>query len=202
MFTGIVVAGGKVVAIAKQGDGRRVTFSHPELCDELSIGASIAVNGCCLTVTSILNDQFTADLVPETVSRTNLGELKAGDFVNLELPMGATGRFDGHFVQGHIDGTGKIKACAKLDDGSYMIEVGMSGELAPYLIEKGSITVDGVSLTVVSVSDQGFSFAMIPHTADVTTLGKRTVGDAVNLEVDLLAKYVERRFALQSENIR
>jgi riboflavin synthase len=160
--------------------------------DHLAIGASVAVDGVCLTAVELDAATVSVDIVPETLSRTTLGLLDRGDLVNIEFAMRADGRFDGHIVQGHVDGTGTIDAIEQGSDGSTTFEVSANSELMRYLVEKGSITMSGVSLTVVDVTPQGFSVALIPHTLQVTTLGAKRVGDPVNLEVDVLAKYVER----------
>ncbi len=191
MFTGIVEQVGEVTSIETTATGRRIALRGEEL-GNLAIGASIAVNGVCLTAVDPAGDTVKLDVIPETLSRTNLGALGSGSKVNLELPMAANGRFDGHIVQGHIDGVGTITAIRSSDDGSVVMEVGVSPEMLRYLVEKGSVTVDGVSLTVASVGAGSFSDALIPHTLEVTTLGLRTEGDTVNLELDVLAKYVER----------
>lgn len=188
MFTGIVEEMGRVAAISSTADGRRMRLASG--LGEIPLGASIAVNGVCLTVVDAGGD-VEVDVIPETLARTNLGSLAVGDRVNLELAMMADGRFDGHIVQGHVDGTGEVASIVEDDSGVTMtIETG--ADLLAYVVEKGSITVDGVSLTVARLTDSSFSIALIPHTLDVTTLGLRASGDLVNLEVDVLAKYVER----------
>jgi riboflavin synthase len=154
--------------------------------EETSVGDSIAVNGCCLTVVDLGPGWWAADAVDETLDRTNLGELRAGDPVNLERPLAAGGRLGGHLVQGHVDGVGRVTRVAP------DLEVEVPDSLRTYLVEKGSVAVDGVSLTVVEVTSTGFSVAIIPHTLASTTLGRRMPGDAVNLEADVIAKYVER----------
>lgn len=190
MFTGIVEQTGQVSTTNATENGRRLVLSAGGL-GELALGASISVNGVCLTAVELGDDSVAVDVVPETLSRTNLGELGSGDVVNLERPMPANGRFDGHIVQGHVDGVGEI---VSLDaaEGATTLTVAVNPDLMKYLVEKGSITIDGVSLTVASVSDESFQVALIPHTLEVTTLGLRKEGDRVNLEVDVLAKYVER----------
>ena len=191
MFTGIVEQLGEVVSLEETGSGRRIVLRATGLGD-LPVGASLAVNGVCLTAVEPGGDAVSLDVIPETLSRTNLGSLEAGSRVNLERPMPASGRFDGHIVQGHVDGTGTIDAVRSSGDGSVFMEVAVAPEMLRYLVEKGSVTVDGVSLTVASVSESGFTVALIPHTLEVTTLGLRREGDTVNLELDVLAKYVER----------
>lgn len=186
MFTGIVEELGSVRSIDTSAGGARLEVSAATVLDDAGIGDSIAVNGCCLTVVELGPGWWAADAVPETLSRTNLGRLQAGDPVNLERPVVAGGRLGGHIVQGHVDGVGTVVQAAP------DLRVQAGAEIMAYLVEKGSVTVDGVSLTVVSVLDDSFTVAVIPHTMEVTTLGRRKVGDLVNLEVDLIAKYTER----------
>lgn len=193
MFTGLVEEQGRITAIEPRADGVTITIESSVVTTDAELGASIAVNGCCLTVTTFGEGWWTADAVPETMDRTNLGTLSVGDPVNLERPMTADGRLGGHIVQGHVDGTGSVVAIEPLDDGSYRYRFSMPADLAAYVVEKGSITVDGISLTVAAVGDEFFEIAIIPHTASVTNLGSRQIGEIVNLEVDVLAKYVERQ---------
>jgi len=190
MFTGIVEQIGTVESLEETPIGRRLSVSAPEL-DALSIGASLAVNGVCLTVVEGTGDTVALDVVPETLRRTNLGDLRPGSPVNLERPMRADGRFDGHVVQGHVDGVGSVTAINDDSTGTTM-EIRADAQLMRHIVEKGSITVDGVSLTVASAGTEAFTVALIPHTLEVTTLGLRNEGDPVNLETDVLAKYVER----------
>jgi len=190
VFTGIVEQIGSVIDVAEQTDHHTMVLSGNGL-GELAVGASIAVNGVCLTAVEVADTSVTVEVVPETLSRTNLGELAAGGRVNLERPMRADGRFDGHIVQGHVDGTGSVVSLDGTDGGTVMIVEAPAG-LMTFVVEKGSITVDGVSLTVAAVDDSSFSIALIPHTLENTTLGLRKRGDTVNLESDVLAKYVER----------
>jgi riboflavin synthase len=182
MFTGIVEELGHVEAL----DGGRFTFGASTVLEDLKIGDSVAVNGCCLTVVEIGEGWWRADAVDETLQRTNLADLEAGDPVNLERPVRLADRLGGHLVQGHVDAVGEIVAPAP------DLRVKAPTDLLRYLVTKGSVTVDGCSLTVVDVFDDGFSVAIIPHTTEVTTLGQKGPGDRVNLEVDLVAKYVER----------
>lgn len=191
MFTGIVEQMGAVVSVETTDTGKRVVISGNGL-GELPVGASIAVNGVCLTALEPSGDTVTLDVIPETIDRTNLGTLAEGDRVNLERPMTASGRFDGHIVQGHVDGVGRITELDHAVNGAVVMNIEVSPELTKYLVEKGSVTIDGVSLTVASVTSDGFSVALIPHTLEVTTLGLRQPADTVNLEMDVLAKYVER----------
>ena len=184
MFTGIVEELGRVVG----RDGGRVRIAATEVVGDASIGDSIAVNGCCLTVVAFDAEDgwWEADVTEETFSRTNLGALGEGDPVNLERPVRLADRLGGHLVQGHVDGVGEIVVP------SPDLEVRVDPALCRYVVEKGSITVDGVSLTVVEPLPEGFTVALIPHTADVTTLGHKGPGDPVNIEVDVMAKYAER----------
>lgn len=190
MFTGIVEEVGKVALVTDHPHGRRLSITADSM-GQLPVGASIAVNGVCLTAVSTDNGEVTVDVIPESLTRTNLGQLGAGDAVNLERPMPADGRFDGHIVQGHVDGTGTVASISE-EAGGVTVTIDTPEDLLAYLVEKGSVTVDGVSLTVAGLSESSFSVALIPHTLGVTTLGLRKVGDLVNLEVDVLAKYVER----------
>lgn len=190
MFTGIVERLSEVVAIEDTAAGSRITvkadFEEPP-----PVGASIAVNGVCLTVIAASGPTVAFDAVYETLERSNLGQLNLGDRVNLERPMPADGRFDGHVVQGHVDGRGRL--VSRSDEGeSQRLRLELPAELTRYVVEKGSITVDGVSLTVTAVGDDWLEFVLIPHTLSVTTLGDRDIGGLVNLEVDVIAKYVER----------
>ncbi len=190
MFTGIVEDTGLVAEIAETGGVVAITLDASILADT-PVGGSISVNGACLTAVSVDGPKVRVELVPETLSRTALGGVTAGDRVNLERPMSPETLFDGHIVQGHIDGVGAI-ASVESDGGSKRIGVEVPDNLMRYIVEKGSIAVDGVSLTVAAVDESGFEVAIIPHTLEVTTLGKLEVGSQVNLEVDVLAKYVER----------
>lgn len=191
MFTGIIEMIGSVVQAADIADGRRIVISGPGL-GELPIGASISVNGVCLTAVETGEGTVSVDVIPETLKRSNLGSLAAESQVNLERPMRADGRFDGHIVQGHVDGLGTIGSIRSAGDDGVVMTVDVPESLRRYFVEKGSITIDGVSLTVSALTEDGFTVALIPHTLDVTTLGLRNPGDQVNLEIDVLAKYVER----------
>jgi riboflavin synthase len=182
MFTGIVEELGEVVS----RDGYRIRLAARAVLDDVVLGASIAVNGCCLTVVAWGDDWWEADLSDETLARTNLGDLRPGDPVNLERPVRLADRLGGHLVQGHVDAVGEIVEPAP------DLRVRMPAALGRYVVEKGSVTVDGVSLTVVEPLDDGFTVALIPHTAEVTTLGRKGPGATVNLEVDVMAKYAER----------
>ncbi len=191
MFTGIVTELGRISAADEVAAGRRFIIEAKQTRDGLEIGDSVAVNGACLTATELRPDGFAVAAVQETLDRTNLGGLAPGDLVDLERPLPVTGRLDGHIVQGHVDGVGTVEWLRPEGDARRM-RVSLPPGLARYVVEKGSITVDGVSLTVTAADDAGFEVALIPHTLEVTVLGRRALGDTVNLEVDVLAKYVER----------
>jgi riboflavin synthase len=187
MFTGLVEEVGRLrAASSNEAGGARLAFDAARMSAEVRIGESVAVNGACLTVVETGEGWWAADAVAETLSRTNLGALRPGDPVNLERPLRADARLGGHLVQGHVDAVGRVVAPAP------DLVVAFPPHLAPFLVAKGSVAVDGCSLTVVEVTDDRFSVAVIPHTAEVTTLGSRANGDEVNLEVDVIAKYVQR----------
>jgi riboflavin synthase len=191
MFTGIVEELGEIVAIELGAESAVVTVRGPLVTGDAAKGASIAVNGVCLTVVERDRDTFSVDVMAETLNRSSLGSLQAGARVNLERAMTASARFGGHIVQGHVDGTARIMARVPGDRWE-VVQLTLPPELSRYVVEKGSITVDGVSLTVSDVTDDTFSVSLIPTTLELTTLGRKGVGDAVNLEVDVIAKYVER----------
>ncbi len=191
MFTGIVEELGEVSALTELGDSVRLTVRGPAVVADARHGDSIAVNGVCLTVVTADDEGFTADVMRETLDRSCLGALAVGDRVNLERPVRLDGRLGGHLVQGHVDGTGRIEAREPSEHWE-LVRVSLPGDLARYVVHKGSITVDGVSLTVASVTDDSFTVSLIPTTLEITTLGRKQVGDPVNLEVDVVAKYVER----------
>lgn len=191
MFTGIVEELGTIARLDRGTDSARLTVRGPLVTSDATHGASIAVNGVCLTVVEHADGEFTVDVMAETLSRSSLGSLRAGDRVNLERAMAAGGRFGGHVVQGHVDGTAQVLERVPGDRWE-LVRLSLPAGLARYVVEKGSITVDGVSLTVASVDDTSFTVSLIPTTLDLTTLGHKGIGDLVNLEVDVLAKYVER----------
>jgi riboflavin synthase len=195
MFTGIVEELGRVRSVEPNATGARLEFEAREVLADAHVGGSIAVNGCCLTVVERGGTWWAAEAVEETLRRTSLGALRAGDPVNLERPVRATDRLGGHIVQGHVDGQGCVASRMTNPDGSLLMFIQSQPKLLRYVVEKGSIAVDGVSLTVVGVNATGFSVALIPHTLAVTTLGRKRDGEPVNLEVDVLAKYVERLLA-------
>jgi riboflavin synthase len=200
MFTGIVEGTGTVAALAAADDasGARLEVEAPFLAGDLRLGESVAVNGCCLTVAQATGAGFAADLVAETLRRTALGGLAVGDLVNLERPMALGGRLGGHLVQGHVDGVARVLDRTAAGDGQE-IRIELPAELQRYVVEKGSVAVDGVSLTVAGVGPGWFAVALVPHTLEVTTLGRRRPGDPVQLEVDVVAKYVERLVAPWTE---
>jgi riboflavin synthase len=191
MFTGIVEELGSVAAIDLGSESARLRLDGKLVTSDATHGASIAVNGVCLTVVEHDGACFSVDVMAETLRRSSLGALRPGDPVNLERAMAASSRFGGHIVQGHVDGTSRILERVPGDRWE-LVRFALPGDLARYVVEKGSITVDGVSLTVASVDDESFTVSLIPTTLSLTTLGHKGVGDLVNLEVDVLAKYVER----------
>ncbi|MGW7246755.1 riboflavin synthase [Streptomyces decoyicus] len=213
MFTGIVEELGEVVAVENLGDSppataggapsrsARFRLRGPVVTEDAKHGDSIAVNGVCLTVVDTADGEFTADVMAETLNRSSLGALAAGSRVNLERPMALGGRLGGHLVQGHVDGTGTI---VERIPGEHweIVKVALPAALSRYVVEKGSITVDGVSLTVVDAGDDYFTISLIPTTLDLTTLGIKKAGDPVNLEVDVLAKYVERLLGRGSADLQ
>jgi riboflavin synthase len=190
VFTGLVQGRGEVAAVEPTDDGARLAVRTP-LTAELAPGDSVAVNGVCLTATRIADGVFHADVMRETLRRSSLGDAAAGGAVNLELPLRASDRLGGHVVQGHVDGVGVVRDTAE-DGFSRRIEIAAPDDVLRYVVEKGSIAVDGVSLTVAAVEDESFTVALIPETLERTTLGDAGPGTRVNLEVDVFAKYVER----------
>ena len=197
MFTGIVEELGEVVGVEQQTDAARLTIRGPLVVGDAKRGDSIAVNGVCLTVVDHDGTSFTADVMAETLHRSSLSELRAGSPVNLERPVTLSARLGGHLVQGHVDGTGQI---LRREPGEHweLVCVSLPPALGRYVVEKGSITVDGVSLTVVEVTDEWFTVSLIPTTLDLTTLGRKGPGELVNLEVDIVAKYVEKLMGAQA----
>ncbi len=191
MFTGIVEELGTVDALTDQGDAVRLTVRGPVVTSDADLGDSISVNGVCLTVATREGETFTADVMQETLAKSSLGALAPGGRVNLERAVTATTRLGGHIVQGHVDGTGTVLRRTPSEHWT-VVEISLPQELARYLVPKGSITVDGISLTVVEVLASSFTVSLIPETLARTTLGFREPGDVVNLEVDVIAKYVER----------
>lgn len=191
IFTGIVEETGKIESVANGNKSAIITIIADKVLKGTKIGDSIAVNGVCLTVTSISGNKFTADVMAETIRRSSLGTLKHGSKVNLERAMAADGRFGGHIVSGHIDGTGTICSLER-EDNAVWVEIETPDKLLKYIVEKGSIAIDGISLTVAKLTDDSFSVSVIPHTGEETTLLAKKPGDIVNLENDIVGKYVER----------
>ena len=191
MFTGIVEEIGTIKTIEQVNDGWTMTIDASVVLEGVKLGDSIAVNGTCLTVTEFDASSFKIGMAPETLSRTNLGDLKVGSPVNLERSVPANGRMDGHFVQGHVDGTGIIRAF-RTDHDSLWVTVEAAPEIMRYVVTKGYIAVDGTSLTVVDVFDDAFTFMLVAYTQNHIIIPKKSVGDRVNLEVDILGKYIEK----------
>lgn len=193
MFTGIIEEVGRIARIVKNGENRRITIEAKNILDELKQGDSVAVSGVCLTAIEIKPDSFCADLAPETWKRTSFSRITGGTSVNLELPMKADGRFGGHIVQGHVDGVGKFIELERIKDSeNFWLRVELPPEIEKYTVYKGSISIEGISLTVAKLEGRICTVAIIPHTVEMTSLGTLRPGDAVNLEADLIAKYVEK----------
>ena len=191
MFTGIVRERGRIAARDGGADLVRLVVEAPQTAAGVGVGDSVSINGCCLTVTSVADGRMSFDAVPETLWRTSLGALEAGAEVNLEPGLRAGEPLGGHYVQGHVDAVGRVRSVELEGDGSRMW-IDAPADVLRYCVEKGSISVDGVSLTIAALDDRGFAVALVPHTLAATTLGERAAGDSVNLEADVLAKYVER----------
>ena len=191
MFTGLVAELGTVQRLARQGNSYHLTVGAKKVLENLKIGDSVAVNGACLTVVRMDDSGFTADVMPETVRLTNIGSLQPGSRVNLERTLRLCDGLDGHIVSGHVEGLGTISE-QRPEGIAVVVTISTPPELLKYIIKKGSIAIDGISLTVTEVTDTSFSVSLIPHTAKETTLGLKKVGDSVNLETDILGKYVER----------
>jgi len=191
MFTGIIEEIGIIKNVKKNNKSSIITIQGKKIFEDINIGDSISVNGVCLTVTTFSNEIFTADVMNETLSRSSLSSLQNGSYVNLERAISASGRFGGHIVSGHIDGTGKIIKI-KRDDNAIWYTVTVEDNLIKYIVEKGSIAIDGISLTVANVNENSFSVSIIPHTSQETILSHRLVGDIVNIENDIIGKYVEK----------
>ncbi len=198
MFTGIVEELGSIRSVRRGQHSSVLSIAAKDILSDLKIGDSVAVNGVCLTATTVDGSGFTADVMHETLNRSSLGSLTVGSHVNLERAMAANGRFGGHIVSGHIDGTGTITALRK-DDNAVWYTISASQELLRYIVEKGSIAIDGISLTVAAVDDASFSVSIIPHTAASTILGSKRPGDTVNLETDLIGKYVEKLLTFRDQ---
>jgi riboflavin synthase len=198
MFTGLVEELGKVKTMVRTSRSVRLTINASKVVSDVKIGDSIAVNGTCLTVVAHGDDWFTADVMPETVDRTVLSRLKTGDKVNLERTLRVGDRFGGHIVSGHIDGVGTISG-KNTNDIAVIVRITAEPQVMRYIVEKGSIAIDGTSLTVVEVGNDWFSVSLIPHTAGLTTVGLKSVGEVVNLEADVIGKYVERLMGLSGQ---
>jgi len=194
MFTGIIEHLGTVARLQISGDGENLTLHAPTLAGKLAVSASVAVNGCCLTIVHHDHEHFSADLSPETLAKTSFPLLKPGSHVNLEQPLKADQEFGGHFVLGHVDTTGRV-AHLRADGDAWNFGVHIPGELAPYVVNKGSLTIDGISLTVARSQDSIAEIAVIPYTYRHTNIADRVPGDPVNLEADILGKYIERYLA-------
>jgi riboflavin synthase len=201
MFTGIIEEVGRIAGIAKKNGNRRLTVFAPQLTKGLKTGDSIAVSGVCLTALDITSKSFAADLADETWKRTSLSRIKKGALVNLELPMRADGRFGGHIVQGHVDGTGKFLGLDRIRGANdYWLRIEIPPELARYVIFKGSLCIEGISLTVAKIEGTKVTVAIIPHTVKMTNLKSLKPGDPINLEIDMVAKYVEKMMKGESAN--
>jgi riboflavin synthase len=199
MFTGIIEEIGVLKDIKRDTNDYQLTIAAKKMVEDVQLGDSIAVNGVCLTVTSFTSDQFTVDVMPETIKATSLQSLARGSHVNLERAMSANGRFGGHFVSGHVDSIGTVKSRHQVSNAVYFwIEV--APEMMKYIVAKGSIAIDGISLTVVETKDRLFSISIIPHTITETILQFRQSGDIVNIECDMLAKYMERLLEKREES--
>jgi len=194
MFTGLVEGVGTAARVSTRGKVKRITLSVPAALNDLKAGDSLAVSGACLTVVAVKKGEVTLEAVPETLRRTSLGKLRAGSQVNLERAVRADSRLGGHFVQGHVDGVGKITAIRRLGE-TWVVAVSAPGEILAGLVEKGSVALDGVSLTITEVSGDGFGVVLVPHTLKHTTLGSWKKGEEVNIEGDILGKYVARHLA-------
>jgi riboflavin synthase len=192
MFTGVVEELGRVVAFEPKDTGARVNITCSAILQDANVGASIAVNGACVTAVELSSESFSADLAPETLKRTNLGDLKPGSHVNLERPLRANSRLDGHFVLGHVDSTAEVASIQALGHDNWWLRIRMPPELMRYVVNKGSLAVDGISLTVAEVEDNFVGFTIIPHTFDHTTLQTYRAGSRINVEVDILAKHIDK----------
>ena len=199
MFTGIVEEVGRVTRIEQRGESRRITVVASKVTSELKTGDSVAVSGVCLTAIDIKPGSFCADLAPETWTRTSFSRVHEGGLVNLELPMKADGRFGGHIVQGHVDGVGKVRSFDRIGDSeNWWLTIELPREVEKYTVYKGSISIEGISLTVAKLEENRCTIAIIPHTVEFTNLNSLKPGDPVNLEADLIAKYVEKMMKSES----
>lgn len=202
MFTGLIKDSGKIIKITANSEGKEFIIETTKLADDIKIDDSIATNGVCLTATKIKGNQFTVQAVHVTLEKTSLGSLKVGSLVNLELALRPIDRLGGHIVQGHVNGLGKIKAIKPMG-GNYEIEFTAQKDLFKYIIKEGSIALDGISLTIARLTNNTFTVSIIPHTFENTTLHAKKIGDSVNIEVDMMAKYLENflRFEKTEQNL-
>ncbi|KMY54334.1 riboflavin synthase subunit alpha [Bacillus sp. FJAT-27231] len=198
MFTGIIEEIGTIEEVLARTQSLQLTIAASKVLEDVRLGDSIAVNGVCLTVTSFTAERFTVDVMPETFQDTSLSKINRGSKVNLERAMAANGRFGGHFVSGHVDGVGTITGKKQVENALY-VDIAYPSELAPYLMTKGSVALDGTSLTIFYVSEKELTISLIPHTQEETILAKKAIGDPVNIECDMLAKYVERMLNRKAE---
>ena len=200
MFTGIIEEVGRITRIEQRGENRRITISAKDTPKELGTGHSVAVSGVCLTALDIKPDSFCADLAPETWARTSFSRIREGALVNLELPMKADGRFGGHIVQGHVDGVGRLISLERIENSdNWWLHIEIPEEVEKYTVFKGSISIEGISLTVARLDHSRCTIAIIPHTVEMTNLNSLKPGDPVNLEADLIAKYVEKMMQHESQ---
>jgi riboflavin synthase len=200
VFTGIVEEVGRITRIEQRGENRRITITAKHAPKELGTGHSVAVSGVCLTALDIKPDSFCADLAPETWARTSFSRLREGALVNLELPMKADGRFGGHIVQGHVDGVGKLLSLERIENSdNWWLHIEIPEEVEKYTVFKGSISLEGISLTVARLDHSRCTIAIIPHTVEMTNLNSLKPGDPLNLEADLIAKYVEKMMQRESQ---
>lgn len=200
MFTGIIEEVGRIQTVIKSTKSAKIIINATKVLQDVNLGDSICTNGVCLTVTEFSKNHFTVDVMAETIRRSNLHQLKPGDEINLERALRVGDRFGGHIVSGHIDGTGMISNFEK-EDNAVWVTVKTTSDILRYIVQKGSITIDGISLTVAYVDEQIFKVSIIPHTKDVTTLLKKKVGDIVNLECDMVGKYIEKLLMPREQNI-
>ena len=199
MFTAIVEEVGKIIDVKKGANSSRLIIGAEKIFSDMNVGDSVAVNGVCLTVTDFEKNMFWADVMSETLSRSSLGSLKKGSLVNLERAMAANGRFGGHIVSGHIDGTGVIKSMKK-DDIAVWVSISAPKNILKFIVEKGSVALDGISLTVAEIGDDEFKVSVIPHTGGNTSLLLKKAGDIVNIENDIIGKYVERLMSFKTDS--
>ena len=199
MFTGLIQEVGTIHSVNQNDEGKEFYIKAPKLIKDIKIDDSIATNGCCLTATQIKGETFKVQAIHMTLEKTAIGNLKAGDKVNLELSLRPQDRLGGHFVQGHVNAMGQIKQIKKIGE-NWEIEVSFPHQLRKYMISEGSIALDGISLTIAKLSPESFTVAIIPHTLEKTTLGTKKVGDHLNLEVDMIAKYIENFLRFDKES--